>query len=142
MARVEASNSNELLSEAAQQGAVTEDCTHISLWDGDRIERNGRPIGRFLESNVITNNPDQLSLGERFRISIGGLVLTQPVATSGVLLSTLTMAERAIRGKILGGVWVQFHKGDPGPDGTAMQITDMARLAIPQDDWTITQVPD
>ena len=52
---------------------------------------------------------------------------------------TAAMAERAVRGKIAGGVWVQFHTGAPGANGTDNVISELNRLAIAQAAWTVAQ---
>ena len=121
-------NTNAVQSIAAPAGAVGDDCTHVSLWDA---VQNGNLLG----PKAISTNPDALALGEKLAIAVEALVLTTPVGVD----ETAAMAERAARGKVGGGVWVQFHTGAPGANGTDNVIDELGRVAIAQADWTVAQ---
>ena len=124
----QATNTNAVLSIAAPAGAVGDDCTHISLWTAE-------VGGDFLRSQATSTDPDALALGERYQIDAGALVIDQPAAAN----ETAAMAERAARGRIAGGVWVQFHTGAPGANGTDNVIDELGRVQIAQAAFTVTQ---
>ena len=123
-----AKNTNIVRSIAAPAGAVGDDCTHVSLWDA---AQNGNLLG----SKAISTNPDPLALGERYELAAEALVINQPAGAD----ETAAMAERAVRGKIKDGVWVQFHTGAPGANGTDTVIFELGRVAIAQAAWTVAQ---
>ena len=113
-----ASNTNVVESAAAPASAVGMDCTHVNLWDA-------LAIGNSLWQQAISTNPDALALGDRLQFAIGALVITE---NEGIGESN-HMAERGVRGKVAGGVWVSYHIGAPG-DGTANLIPGIARTPI------------
>ena len=123
-----AKNTNIVRSIAAPAGAVGDDCTHISLWDA---QQNGNLLG----TKAISTDPDALALGEKLEFAAETLVINQPAGAD----ETVAMAERAVRGKIAGGVWVQFHTGAPGANGTDNVISELNRVAIAQAAWTVAQ---
>lgn len=123
----QAANNTTITSIAAPQAAVGGDCTHVSLWTAETG-------GSFLQSVAITGNPDALALGDTYRLASGALVIEQPVDTGG----TEAMARRAAAGRVLGGVWVQYHSGAPGTAGTANVITALGRTNISQSQFTIS----
>ena len=123
-----AKNTNTVRSIAAPAGAVGDDCTHISLWDA-------AAAGNPLQSQAISTDPDALALGERYEIAAEALVIGQPAAAN----ETAAMAERAVRGRIAGGVWVQFHTGAPGANYTDNAIGELVRVEIAQADFTVAQ---
>ena len=112
-----ASNTNAILSAAAQAGAVGDDCTWISLW-------TAVTSGTFLQRVAISNNPAALQLGQQIRIAASGITLTATPANG----ETEAMAKRGLEGRLDGGVWVQFHDGDPGANGTS-NVIPVARAA-------------
>ena len=122
----QAANSNAVRSIGAPQGAVGDDCTDISLWS----QENG---GDFLQSQSISTNPSPLALGERYEFAAGALVINQPVGTD----DTEAMARRAVRGRIAGGVWVQYHAGAAGANGTD-NVIQLGRVNIAQSNFTVT----
>ena len=124
----QAANTNAVLSTATPAGAVGNDCTHISLWSLENA-------GDFLGSQAISTDPDALVLGDRYQIAAGALLIDQPAGAN----ETATMAERAVRGRIAGGVWVQFHTGAPGANGTDNVIDELGRVSIAQAAFTVTQ---
>ena len=123
-----AKNTNIVRSIATPAGAVGDDCTYISLWDAE-------VNGNFLQSQQISTDPAPLALGERYEIAAEALVITQPAGAN----ETAAMAERAVRGRIAGGVWVQFHTGAPGNAGTDNVIDELGRVEIAQADFTVAQ---
>ena len=123
-----AKNTNIVRSVAAPAGAVGDDCTHVSLWDA-------AAAGNLLGTKAISTNPAPLALGEKYELAAEALVLNAPTGAD----ETAAMAERAVRGKIAGGVWVQFHDGAPGNAGTDNVIDDLGRVAIAQAAWTVAQ---
>ena len=124
----QASNTNAVQSIAAPAVAVGDDCTHISLWS---METGGD----FLQSQAISTDPAALALGERYELAAGALLIEQTAGTN----ETAAMAERAVRGRIAGGVWVQFHTGAPGASGSDNVIDDLGRVQIAQAAFTVTQ---
>ena len=123
-----AKNTNVVRSIAAPAGAVGDDCTHISLWDAQQN-------GNFLQSQQISTDPAALALGERYEIAAEALVINQPAGAN----ETAAMAERAVRGRIAAGVWVQFHTGVPGAQGTDNVIAELGRVQIAQGGFTVAQ---
>ena len=123
-----AKNTNVVRSIAAPAGAVGDDCTHISLWDAQQN-------GNFLQSQQLSTDPAALALGERYEIAAEALVITQPAGAN----EAAAMAERAVRGRIAGGVWVQFHTGAPGAQGTDNVIAELGRVQIAQGGFTVAQ---
>ena len=123
-----AKNTNVVRSIAAPAGAVGDDCTHISLWDAQQN-------GNFLQSQQISTDPAALALGERYEIAAEALVINQPAGAN----EAAAMAERAVRGRIAGGVWVQFHTGAPGAQGTDNVIAELGRVEIAQGGFTVAQ---
>ena len=122
-------NTSAVQSEAAPAGAVGDDLMWVSLWDA-------LTGGTFLHRQSISNDPDPLALGERFNIAAGVMKLIQPTGTG----ETEAMAERKIRGAILGGVWIQWHTGNPGTNGTTNIITELARTPVAQNAFTLSTV--
>ena len=122
-------NTNAVQSIAALTGAVGDDLTWLSLWS---LESGGV----FLHRQSISTDPSALALGQRFNIAAAAMKLIQPTATG----ETEGMAERKIRGAILGGVWIQWHTGDPGSAGTSNVITELGRTNVLAADFTLTTV--
>ena len=124
----QASNTSAVQSIAAPAGAVGDDCTHIGLWDAETG-------GTFLQSMAISTNPSALALGEKLEIAAGALVIDQPTAVG----ETEDMSERAVRGRIKDGVWVQWHTGAPGTAGTTNAISELGRTEIAESAFTVAQ---
>ena len=123
----QASNTLAIQSPQAPLGAVGSDCTQASLWESQ--------FGTgFLQSQALGNNPAPLVLGEVFEIAPGALIIEQLPGTN----ETELMAIRALRGRITGGIWVQFHTGNPGSTGTDNVISELGRILITQDNFTLT----
>ncbi len=130
------SNRNKVVSAPAPAEAVGHDCTYISLW-------SEHTTGDYLGSVAIaaTPNPAPLQEGERFQIEPRALELTQPEGPT----ETNAMAKRALRGRYAGGLWVQYHTGNPGPGGGENLVggeprdpdgaPNMERTHIPQGAW-------
>lgn len=123
----QAANSGVVQSIAAPAGAVGDDCTHVSFWDS-------ADAGNFLSWVALANNPSALVLGERLQFAAGALTVTQAAGAN----ESEESARRAVRGWISGGVYVQFHTGNPGAAGTNNVISELNRVQIPQAGWTVT----
>ena len=123
-----ASNTNAVQSAAAGSGQVGNDATHVSLWDA-------LTGGNLLWQGAITTNPDALAQNDRFEIAAGALRLEYTAGTG----ETAAMEARVVRGKIAGGIWVQYHTGAPGNRGTA-NVIGIARTPIAQGDFTVANV--
>ena len=108
-------------------GAVGDDCSVITLWDA---ETNGE----LLQEITISTDPAPLVLNEIYEIAAGAIVLTQPVGVG----ETEEMAKRGLRGRILGGVWIQYHTGAAGNDGTANVISELGRSQATQANFSVT----
>ena len=123
-----AKNTVAVQSAAAQSGAVGEDATWINLWSA---LTGGNNLGR----QAITGNPAALALGDRYELAADALVFTQPDGAG----ETNHMSERKLRGAILGGVWVSWHTGDPGVNGTDTPVTGIARTPIAAANFTFAR---
>lgn len=123
----QATNTNAMLSAAAAGAAVGKDCTQVTLW-------TAAAGGSFLWGQAISTNPTALTLGEKYEIAAGALVLTQPIGPG----ETEAMARRAITGRIAGTLYLQFHTGAHGANGTDNVLPALARVAIAEADWTVT----
>ncbi len=123
----QATNTNAIESIAAPAGAVGQDCTHVTLW-------TAAAAGALLWSRAITTNPDPLALGEPYQAAAGALVIDQPTGPG----ETEAMAARGIRGRIAGTLYLQFHTGAPGANGTGNVLPALPRVAIREADWTVT----
>ena len=120
-----AKNSALIQSAQAQAGQVGNDATWVSLWDA-------LTNGNHLKNIQIANNPDALILDARFQIAINALVITQPIGAG----ESEEFAKRGVRGRITGGVWVQWHTGNPGNAGTT-NVIGVARTPIAQNQFTV-----
>lgn len=121
-----AKNTNAVFFALARPGQVGEDCTHLTLWTAE----NG---GDYLQTVALSNNPDPLALDERFEIAAEALTINQDKAAS----ESNAQAIRAVRGRILGGVWAQAHNGAPGNLGTNNVIAGIGRVQIAQAGFTV-----
>ena len=121
-----AANTNVIESTGAPAGAVGQDCTHVSLWPA-------AAGGTLLWAQAISTDPSALDLGEQYRIAAEALVIDQPTGPG----ETEAMAERAIRGRIAGTLYLQFHTGAPGANGTGNVLPALPRVAIREADWTV-----
>ena len=63
-------------------------------------------------------------------------MLNQPTGPG----ETEAMAEKAIRGRISGTLYLQFHTGVPGANGTDNVLPGLPRVAIGEADWTVATV--
>ena len=122
----QARNNVAIQSPQAPQAAVDDDCTWISLWTAQNA-------GTFLQRMTISSNPSPLVLGARFTAAINAIVISQPAGAN----ETEAMAMRAAAGRVAGGVWIQFHTGDPGTAGTA-NLIPIGRAQITQAQFTVT----
>ena len=125
----EAKNSGIVRSVAAPAGAVGDDCTIVTLWDAE----SG---GNFLREIAITGNPSPLALGQSYEIEAETLIIRQPVSADGK--ESEEMARRAVRGRVAGGVWVQYHTGSPGSDRDQNVITELGRTYVAEANFTVT----
>lgn len=123
----QAANTHVVRSAAAPAAAVGKDCTHITLWDA-------AADGEMLGKKAISTDPAALVLDARYEMAAGALTVSAPAGAD----ETEAMARRAAAGKIAGGVWVQYHEGEPGAAGADNVIADMGRTAVPEAGWTVT----
>lgn len=123
----QAANTDVVRSVAAPAGAVGKDCTHISLW-------SAADDGELLGKKAISTDPAALVLDARYEMAAGALTVTAPAGAD----ETEAMARRAAAGKVAGGVWVQYHEGEPGAAGGDNVIAGMGRTPVPEDAWTVT----
>ena len=107
------------------------DCTHYTMWNHatERVVADN-----FLQAGTIATSPDPapLKLGEKFEIPIGMIVLTQNVASG----QGEEMVKRAIRGQILGGVWIDFHTADSG-NGRRANLIAVTTAALSAAQFTV-----
>ena len=115
-------------SAAAPLGAVGEDATWINVWSA---LTGGNNLGR----QAISTDPDALALGDRYEFAAGALVFTQPEGTG----ETNHMSERKVRGVVLGDVWISWHTGDPGTNGTANSVTGIPRTPVAATNFTFAR---
>lgn len=122
----QARNANAVRSDRATTGADGDDATWMSFW----TERVG---GTFLFAIEISTNPDALVLGAAYEIEAGGIVINRATGTN----ETEASARRGLRGMVAGGLWGEFHTGPPGASAVANRIPEIARVNIPENQWTI-----
>ena len=106
-------------SEVVESGEVGDDVTHIALWDSAARTN-------FIIAFALTNNPDDLVLGETLRFNSGDLVFT---FTSSEL-SDFGEVE-ALRGIFRVTRYITYHTGAPGSNGAANRITGLAATELP-----------
>ena len=122
----QASNSNLVQFPAATIAGV--DVTHIGL-------RTAQNAGDFLGGKAVSGNPSAIAIGQRFQIAAGEIDV---VVANGDFQAV--MAEKFVRGGILGGLWVSLHTANPGNNG-ANEVNESwyNRVQVAQADWTVTQ---
>ena len=106
-------------SAAALAGAVGEDASWINVWSA---LNGGNNLGR----QAISTDPAPLAIGDRYELAADSLVFTQPEGAG----ETNYMSERKVRGVVVGGIWISWHTGDPGPNGTDNLVTNIPRTPI------------
>lgn len=111
---------------AAASAQSGEDATHVSVW-------TAATGGTWLFNVAISNNPDPLEEGGRYRIAAEALVLTRSAGTGESEASAI----RALRGILAGTTYWQLHTGNPGSAGTANVLTGIARLSLALSAFTI-----
>ena len=121
-----ARNNAIIQSAQAQAAQAGEDATIVTLWDA-------ATSGNLLQQLTITGNPDALVVDARYRLAVGALVIEQKVATG----ETQEMAKRALRGRVSGGIWIQWHDGAPGTAGTS-NVVALARTQVTQAQFSVT----
>ena len=130
-----ARNLASILSLRATQADVGKTVSHISLWSaltgGDFLM--GFPIHR--ESFPPDFVPVALVLEAQYRIPRSDLNLVQTAITdpNGMYHETFYMAERSMRGRLVGGFFIQFHDGAPGSVGTSNVIVGIGRVGVTAD---------
>ena len=83
----------------------------------------------MLIRRALANNPAALVNNQFYRVAAETLILTQPRGAAGF---TEDMAERGVRGYILGGLYVQLEQSS---DDAALTN----RIHVAQADWTVEQ---
>ena len=121
-----ARNNTAVSSIAAPSGAVGDDSTIVSFWTTETG-------GDYLDDGTISTNPDALALGDTYSIAVNAITFTQNPTGN----ETEAMAMRKLTGAVSGGLWVQFHTGDPGANGTSNAISELGRVQVTQAQWTI-----
>ena len=121
-----ARNNTAVSSIAAPSGAVGDDSTIVSFWTTETG-------GDYLDDGTISTNPDALALGDTYSIAVNAITFTQNPTGN----ETEAMAMRKLTGAVAGGLWVQFHTGDPGANGTSNAISELGRVQVTQAQWTI-----
>ena len=121
-----ARNNAVVLSAAATSALVNVDADRVTLWDASTG-------GNLLQEITFKNNPNALVLNARYQLNANALVLKQPTGTG----ETEEMAKRALRGRIAGGVWMQFHTDAAGTAGTANRV-NLARVQLTQAQFTVS----
>ena len=123
-----AKNTAAVQSAGAPTGAIGEDASWINLWSA---LTGGNNLGR----QAFSTNPDALELGDRYELAASALVLTQPEGSG----ETNHLSERKLRGAVAGGVWVSWHTGNPGANGTANPVTGIARTPVVAGNFTFAR---
>ena len=112
----------------ATQNAAIQSAVAGSAQDGDDVTNltywSALTGGNYLGTKAVTNNPAAIATGGRFTIASGEVRFTVPNGDG-----TNHFAERMARGIVEGGIWVQFHTGSPGSNGTSSVIS-LARVAM------------
>ena len=108
--------------QAAQDGS---DVTHLSVWDA-------LTSGNWLFNITISNDPDPIATGGRYRIAANGITITRAKGTG----ESDESAIRSLKGLLSGSTYWQLHTADPGTSGTTSPLTGVARLALADSDFT------
>ena len=85
--------------------------------------------GTLLIRRAVVGNPAALVNNQFYRVAARALILTQPRGAAGF---TEDMAERGVRGYILGGIHVQLEQSS---DDAALT----GRMHVAQIAWTVEQ---
>ena len=122
----QASNTNLIQFAPATIAGV--DVTHIGIW-------SAQANGTFHGGKAVSGNPAAVAIGQRFQIAAGEVDV---VVANGDFQAS--MAEKFVRGGILGGLWISLHTGNPGNNG-ANEVNEAwyDRVTVAQADWTVTQ---
>ena len=126
-----ASNTNVVQSAAAGSGQAGQDATHIAIWN----HATNTGASALLWRGTITTDPDALAQNDRYQFAAGALRLEYTAGTG----ETAAMEQRAVRGKIRGGIWISYHTGDPGANGTA-NLIGIARTAVAENAFTVSTI--
>ena len=145
-----ARNMSTILSLRATQADVGRTVLHLSLWDA---ATGGNFLMSFLiHEDSFSDMPNQgvqpLILEAQYRIRHRDLNIVQTsistlndanVPVNMKYHETPAMAERALKGRLAGPLFIQFHWGTPGPDGTNGVINGIGRVEISGSDFRIRQ---
>ena len=112
-----ARNSAEISWPGATGTAIGQDGTYVGL-------NSALSGGDFYAGIQISNDPMPLALGEVYYIAASGLAITQTAATN----ETEAMAQRALRGRLLGTLYYSIHTGNPGTTGA--NESALARVSV------------
>ena len=121
-----ARNNVSVLSIPATGAAIGKDCTHISLWDAS----SG---GNLLHWAALSNDPSPLVAQAQIEFLPNTITLQQNPGTN----ESEEMAKRGARGRVTGGLYLQYHEGNPGSAGTANVIPVLGRTLITEAQFTI-----
>ena len=99
-------------------GQVGQDANQWSAWDA-------AAGGTMLIRRALANNPDALVNNQFYRVAAEALTIRQPRGNQGF---SEAMAERAVRGDISGGLYIQLEQSS---DNAALTN----RIHVPQADW-------
>ena len=121
-----ARNNTAVSSIAAPSGAVGDDSTIVSF-------------GRRRRVGIIWMMGPSPPTPMRWRWVIRTALQSTPSHSRRTpqVNETEAMAMRKLTGAVAGGLWVQFHTGDPGANGTSNAISELGRVQVTQAQWTI-----
>lgn len=122
----QASNTNIVQFPIATAAGV--DVTHIGIF-------SAASAGDFLGGKAVSGNPAAIAIGQRFQLAAGEVDI---VVANGDFQAE--MAEKMVRGAILGGLYLSLHTGNPGTTG-ANEVNEAwySRVNVTQASWTVTQ---
>ena len=120
-------------SEAAVAAAAGEDVEEVSFWT---TAGAGRPPagGDYLFGVAVSNDPAALTQNAMYEVAANQIRYDQPEAAG----ESNRLSARKLQGVIAGGLWMQFHDGARGANGTA-NVMNVARVALRAADFTITR---
>ncbi len=120
-------------SEAAVAAAAGEDVQEVSFWT---TAGAGRPPagGEYLYGVSVSNDPAALTVNAMYQVAANQLRYDQPEAVG----ESNRLSARKLQGMIAGGLWMQFHDGARGANGTD-NVMKLARVALRAADFTITR---
>ena len=122
--------------------AMVDDSRVVTHYTGWTLETGGNDMTTFDATGTLANRTID-SAGQTLTIPATELIITEneiAYDTNGAEIGRVSaaMAERGVRGYIVGGLWIQAHYGNPGANRTA-NILALGRVQFAESGWTVAQ---